>query len=470
VRLAGAAAAAVAVTVLAGCDPCFGTVECSTAPLLSVNGQIVRTEDGHGVRNVHIDFIRTGGASLAADSLSTTTDADGFWRIAVAASSTSEVKADFVVTTAAARYRVPSVTLRPSTRAGESNVLNRWVDRPYFPFLGQLHWPGDVEDGAAFSHVEFTRTSGVPFVGPAGGTASGETDGHGFVALFGARSPVFARDAGDVFGDLAVTSAGHRTVTRNVRLIARYEYHRPTEIIVIAVGPSSRWVVVTKNRVTLAPQPGVQVRFTRRGGADVTPETGVAVSDSTGYALLPVRALDSGTVAFDLEITPPAPGAQFTLRDVMMSTYQDQFPRVSAIVDVMPHLPYIGIVKVAGGPAAGVTVEFRRTSGIRIKETLITGAAAGGTFALHPSPLEAGDLFGDLTIRARAPLRSFIVRNLKLSTVDGLGPHEDRLLWVWDLDFAQPTAPPGTTIEFIPSTTAAPFGSRTPPDRPAGAR
>jgi hypothetical protein len=446
-----------AALALAACDPCFGTVECRTAPLLVASGQIVRAEDGHGVRDVRVDLIRSGGVGLAADSGSAITDVDGFWRVAIPANAIGSVTADFAVTSPDASYRVYGVALRTNTRAGESNLLDRWVTKPYFPIIAQLHWRGSVNDPVANAAVEFRRTGGVELGGTDPGSAvfSGTTDGRGFVTLASAQSSVFARNAGETVGDLSVNWQGHTSVTGPVRLRSQYEYHRSNEIIVLGVGPASHWVVQTKNRATGKGQPGVQVRFTRSGGVPITPETGVVVSDSDGNAVIPVRALDSGTVTMDLEVTPPAPGASFTLRDVRATTYADEFPRLCCVVDVMPHISYVGIVKIAADGASGVPYEFRRTGGIALQTNVVSGVSDRGTFFLNLTPLTAGEVVGDLTFRSPAPFRPFVVHNVRLFTQDGATTELGRFLWVFDLDFAQPVGPPGTTIEFLPSTAAA---------------
>jgi hypothetical protein len=438
--------------MVAGCDPCAGTAGCRTNPLLTATGQIVRNEDGRGVAGVRVHLAR---ARSAADSASTVTDASGHWRISIPAGVEGDASVDVEVSSERAQYRVDGVPLRAHTTLGEGNLLGRWVDRPHFPISAQVERRGGQREALAGAMVEFRRTGGIEMVGPgvANGSAFGPTDLSGRVSLFGLRADVWSTTLGDVVGEVRVTPPGGATiVTRDVRLGARYIYRQPLEVIVIGVGPAINWVMVVKNRATHEPQSGAQVRFTRTGGIDVTPTTFTAVSNEHGHVTVPIRALAEGTVVGDLEVTPPAPGQPIVFRDVQFATFDSDAARFHGVLDVMPYMPYLGAVKIAGEGASNIQIEFRRTGGIPLAQEVITTRSVNGGFALRPVPLGQGEVIGDLTIHAPAPFTSFVVRNLRMSTVDGPGFVPDRLLHVWDIDRG-PSGPTGTTV--VPLTGAS---------------
>jgi hypothetical protein len=447
-----ATALAIIIVRAAACDPCFGTVECTTEPRLTIDGQIVRPESGRGVGGVRIDMLRMGGVRLSADSASTVTDSDGHWRISVPADAPGTATVDVAVSSEESAYRVRGLVMKTNTVNGESNLLERWVATPYFPISAELRRRGGTGEVLANGNVLFQRTGGPAIFGAgvSGDAASAITDGTGRAALFGYANPVFASSLDTLVGTLTVSLASGETITgRNFRLIPDHVYHPPLHVIVAGVGPAINWVLITRNRATSAPQGGVTVRFTRTAGIAITPQSFTVVSSALGHVVVPARALEPGTLIGDLEIIPPPPGSPFTIRGYRFPTYDEDDNRFLAFVETMPYMPYFFGVKVGETGLSDVLVEFKRTGGIPLLNDVVTARSHLGAFGLHPIPLAQGEVIGDLTIHAPAPYRSFIVHNLRLATVDGEGIMPDKLIWVWGLDLP-PSGPPGTTVELLP--------------------
>jgi hypothetical protein len=257
-----------------------------------------------------------------------------------------------------------------------------------------------------------------------------------------------ARSLGDLFGEVSVTFPNGERLTSPTRVVSRHVFRPRADIVRIGIGPAIGWVVEFVSRATNRPQPGVQVRFTRTGGPEMIPPSVARVSDASGRVTLSARALESGTISGTLEIIPPAPGSPSSIPNFSLEAIDDDIHRLYGVIDVMPYMPYWGVVKIAGLGANEVAVEFRRTGGIPLQEDVVTSRSTEGAFAMRPVPLAQGEVIGDLTIRALAPYPSFVVRGIRMSTVDLNGVPE-RLLHVWDLDLP-PTGPPGTTVQILP--------------------
>ena len=96
-------AVAVPLAFVASCDPCAGTVNCSTAPRVAVTGRIVNHTTGAPVAGVRV-MLHVVGAGGAEGDASTTTDAQGVWDASVAAIEEGASVAQITVTSPRMRH------------------------------------------------------------------------------------------------------------------------------------------------------------------------------------------------------------------------------------------------------------------------------------------------------------------------------------------------------------------------------
>jgi hypothetical protein len=181
---------------------------------------------------VRIDVVRTGGIELGHDSLSTTSDENGMWRVELSPRDVGTALVDIEVTPPdSPSYRLHDVALVTHDHRGDANLNERWVSYLSIPAYGEFFLNTGGDDRAAAAHVEFRRTGGIPWSGPGvhDDTWSGTTDELGHVPLFPRTGPnaVVFTDGGALVGELTITTAdgaGVMTV-RNVSLGTTNVYH-----------------------------------------------------------------------------------------------------------------------------------------------------------------------------------------------------------------------------------------------------
>lgn len=174
------------------------------------------------------------------------------------------------------------------------------------------------------------------------------------------------------------------------------------------------------------PARGVEVEFRRTGGIPIYPDTFVSLSDSLGRFDLRPKTTVMGEVTGDVTVRLLPPYQPYTVRGIRLSTFT--IPRIDSLIPfpIGYGLPYSALLTwgEGGAPAAGVTVEFRRTGGVRIyPDPYVTTTDAFGTVRLSPAPLERGELVGDLVARLPEPRGSTVIlHGMRLPTVEDSRP------------------------------------------------
>jgi hypothetical protein len=175
------------------------------------------------------------------------------------------------------------------------------------------------------------------------------------------------------------------------------------------------------------------VRFRRTGGIALVRDTSSARSvDWGGFEISPPTRAE-GIVEGELTAVAPDGVTTSPLGTVRLRTAADDSVRFAGGFRVGPSLLYVGeLLRADGGrPIADARIEFRRTSGIAVAESLLVERSnADGRFRLAPTPLASGEVVGDLRVFPPAPLRDTIFTNVRLTTFDS---DEVRLRDVWRL-------------------------------------
>lgn len=377
---------------------------------------------------VDVEFRRTGGVLLTSDVFRGRTNAEG--RVALtptpANESQGEVVGDLTVRggSLAAPFVIRNVRLAvyDSDELRFLGVLGVGVQAVA---VGELVFRGD-RTPLADVEVTFARTGGVPAT-PATVTTRSGADGRFGVTLV-------TDSVGDVVGDLTlrraapaapVTFRGVRlraTADDSVRFLGRF-----------AVGQQLSYAGQLVQRATGAPAAGWSVSFRRTAGIALRADTFTVRSvDWGGFALSP-DTREEGTVEGVLTARAPGSDRDVPVGTVRLATFDADSVRFAGQFRVGPSLLYVGeLLRLDGdAPVAGARVEFRRTGGIAVAESLLVETTnAAGRFRLAPTPLAGGEVVGDLRVFPPAPLRDTVFTNVRLSTFES---DEVRLRDVWRL-------------------------------------
>ncbi len=435
------------VVALAACDPCLGTPNCDGGgPRVVMDGQIVAPTDGSGRDGVRITVVRTGGVALAKDTASTRTADGGFWRVELAALEAGDVIVDANVSTPSdsVGYWVRGIRVHTVDRAGDARLLDRWVSDPYYAVQAELFLRSRAtKPRLANTGVEFRRTGGVAL---SDSVYRGTTDAFGRVSLFGLND--YPKTFGDVVGDVTafLPEPYGPSVSRGVRLgPPTHEYRAAPSVIAIGVGPSLAYFGYVYSRATGKLLTGVPVDIQRTGGVPLAAEKVSIVSNAGGAAIFTLEPLARGVVDVQITLHTPPPGSAVVM-NAKLATFDADTGRNLTNWSLGPHLPYFGVVRSSfGHPFVDAPVEVRRTGGIAVNpEAFTTRTNGDGVFSVQPAPLALGEAIFEITVRLPPPYNGFVVRNVKLSTLEEDVP-SGRALWVWDLDRAF-DAPPGAVI------------------------
>jgi hypothetical protein len=232
--LAGGAAA-----LLTSCDPCAGFVSCYDHARLTITGRVMDEVTAKPASGVLVDFVRTGGAPLNADSIRGVVDGNGNFTLSVGAPGFGFVDGEMVLRsgTGAAKpfgYRVFNQRFRVTGDGGDANVLPVWSTKPSLPDIGQLYSTFYPQSGLVGVRVEFRRTGGVALIG--GDVFQTVTDQGRVFPLFDRQ--VEPADAGDIIGELRVDVQGF-TIT-GLRVRSTPEFRRNAGVLGIEVtGPAA---------------------------------------------------------------------------------------------------------------------------------------------------------------------------------------------------------------------------------------
>lgn len=435
--LALVSAGAIAGGASTGCDRCSGVESCSTPPRMAVEGTIVELSSGRGQAGVRVDVIRTAGPELAADSISTTTDASGHWAISEFARSAGDVVADINVSSASGAYRATGITLPTTRQQGDGQVLPPWVVDPYFSSALEIH--GDsAHPRLAGVPIEFRRTGGVEYTLNEGTAVyTGATDAGGRAALFDLQA--HAASLGELVGDVIIhlPAPAPADTVHGLTISATQLLHTGLSIIVVTAGGLLRFEGEFHERRTGKPAPGVRVTFVRTGGIATAPDSFSTTTDTIGRFTFPLEALtNAGTVTGILRVTPPPPGTPFTISNVALAVYYTGTTPLAGVWNEGPYLPWVGLAKLASNGVPGVTLDFHRTSGIQVQPSDFTEVSdSNGYLPLSPQPQDTGFVEADLVIRPPAPY-AVLQTHIRLHTVqdDTTGG----VAAVWELDAPPP--------------------------------
>ena len=412
---------------LEACEPCAGILGCTSNPRISFGGQLIVRETGAPVRGVALDFVRTGGVSLASDSIRTTTDAYGHFQLAVEASDVGEVVGDFVVRASApwSPYRARDLRFRTSEVRGEGQLLGRLVVDPYIEFIGVLF---DRRDGRLLAGARLTilRTGGVAVSAPDSVEVTVDSDGR---FLYDTR----AAEPGGMIADLVVTAPSLPRAYRlpGVRFEATYLDRVPQVAAAWRIGAGLPYVGVLFRRGSLIVSAGIEVEFQRTGGIAADPDTFVVSTNANGAFSLVTTPLADGVLVGDLIIRPPPPAVAETIQAIRMQTVDTEPLILFGVWGYGYGIFYGSQLWLRGteGPAAGLEVEFRRTGGIAITPgNIVVRTDSAGRFPLGAGADGAGEVVGDLTVRLPAPLPPTVIPGVRIAT---FASNEMRFLGYW---------------------------------------
>ncbi|MEO7083897.1 MAG: O-antigen ligase family protein, partial [Gemmatimonadaceae bacterium] len=225
----GLAVAVPLALALAGCDPCAGTVSCSTSsPHATVTGAIVDHITGKGVAGARIDAHLTGSGGFSATA-SAGTGSDGGWEITVNTLNLNPVQATITVTSPGAQsYTADAASVTPTSRTGEATALGMWNDVPAIRYLVTLLHNGVPLVGA---DVHFTGTN---LAGITALQTDASTNGAGIFELDAAGQTL-----SQISGVLTVThpSLTHPSVLQGFTIPLDYHFGIPAPRATFPVGP-----------------------------------------------------------------------------------------------------------------------------------------------------------------------------------------------------------------------------------------
>ena len=400
-RLLAAALVAVAVATGAqGCDPCFGTPSCHTAPQVSYGGHFIEHATGRAVSGVRVEFVRRSGVELSRDTLVAISDAQGFFQLRGEAFVAGLATGDLIVTPPEPHppYTVESLALQTSESRGEGLFAGRLVVDPYYPLVAEVR---DRESGELVrgAEIRFARTGGIA-AEPDTFVATSDGDGRIFVdiRMFG---------AGKLAARAVVNAPGYpRAYDIPLRLQARYIDRPPQEVDVLRLGRALQYVVLVHRRGTSEVHPGVQFEFRRRDGIPVDPDTIVIDVPPSGAFALPIEPLADGVVRGDVTIRAPAPFETETLPNVELRTLDgDTVTLLRFGYGTQVYAVARFVYRATGLPVEeGIQVAVRRRSGTVFEpDGVLTLIDSTSTLRYSAATENTGTSIVDVEVRLRDP-------------------------------------------------------------------
>jgi hypothetical protein len=429
------------------CDPCFGTVTgCVSDPRLSLQGRIVDNPTASSVEGAQVSVVITDGGVIARDSTTRETDRHGYFEVSFHAASADTITYDVLVESPdGTSYRVRDLRTVASVRRGEGHDLGLWVARPYFDAIAEFS--GRCQPGSRFRNTEisFVRTGGVIVTGLSStGSLTQRTDSNGQMNLFGSD----IRPAG-----LEPLLGVFKTVINGVALESgaaitpHYLYRDARPIVPAQLGPAESFIGCIYDRGSVQPVRGISVEFTRTGGVPTGASVVSAQTDSLGAFSLALQPATVGPVIGDLTIHSPSPSSTYVKRGVVLDHVADPLAKPSPRFGVGLHLPYYGFVKRGSDPVKNVQIIIKRVGGSTVTRDSVSTLSDGyGMFLLYPllKPTSAGDVIADVTVIPPAPDKAFVLRAVRIPTVDE--DSDARVLFDLDLTKSngEPLAAAGT--------------------------
>jgi hypothetical protein len=304
----------------AGCDPCFGTLACTGEPRISYEGELIQqfTTFGDPAAGVQVEFIRTGGARLTADTLKAVSDSTGRFRLETLAREQGTVRGDLVIRPGpfVGSMRVRDLELTTTAARGEVRHLGSWhVPHLHFGAMGEFFNRGNRQI-APNVRVEVRRTGGIRIEPESWVTFSDP----------GGRFAINPRplEPGTVELELIVRSPVTFLLDTipNVRVSTMVTRRTDPVIGRWGVGPHLPFAGLLRWGDTLQPAVGVEVEVRRVEGVVTYPDRYTTTTNSAGtFSLGPVPHT-LGDVVFELDVRPPAPYRAVTIRDVRVRSIE----------------------------------------------------------------------------------------------------------------------------------------------------
>ena len=416
-RLWGAALLALVLGAGAqGCDRCAGVLGCTGEPRLSLTGQLIVRETGAAVPGAAVDFVRTGGVSLASDSISTTTDGAGRFQLAVGASALGQVVGDLVVRPPAPwhAYRARGVSYPTSDVRGQGQVLGQLVVTPYVAFLGVL---SNRADGRPLSgaRVTIVRTGGVELTASDSFDIAADTTGYFFF-------DVAAQDAGALTTDMIVHAPALPQASRRSGVVFTAQYQdRLTQVGgAWTLGTWLPWVGVLVHRGSESRSAGIEIDFQRTGGIPVRPDTFVVHTNQDGAFALSPTPLAQGAVVANLIVRPPAPEPAETIFAQSLATADTDQQVILGVWGYGYGIADSITLRLRGNgqPApAGLRVQFVRRGGIAVTpDSALSQTDDSGRFRLLLDASGPGDVIGDVTVGLPPPFGPDTLRGVRIAS------------------------------------------------------
>ena len=359
---------------------------------------------------VSVTFRRTGGVTVATDSLQSVSTADGLISLRLEPLTPGTVVGDLEIRPPAPF--APEVVRNVRLVTVDDDVLRSAgavAVGPWLPYAVRLYRRGTDSAMAGVRGV-FRRRGGVA---TATDTLASVSTREGLLSL--QLAPLAT---GELVGDLELVPPAPLAplTVRTLRLDAVLSDSLRLAANV-GVGAQVRHSVRLFERSSLRPlPPDVEVEFLPDSGPLPASTRGRTGAD--GVAGITGPATAAGEVVGDLLVRWGAPRAP-ERRRLRLRAVEDDSVRFAGSYGVGPSLLYLGMVRDAGTNAvvtAGVA-EFRRTGGIPVRESVFTWAiTTDGLFRIAPTPLEDGEVEGTLTLRLPAPYADTTFTRVRLTT------------------------------------------------------
>lgn len=369
-----------------------------------------RRRNGQRLAGAELTVTRVGGAAAAFDVVRTTVSPDGIFYLEAPARDAGGMVLRLEARSPGSDRVLVRQTLGVQVMHQDTVPLFQGI-AGFGPSLEYVIGVFDRFTDRPVSGVRVTlrRTGGVPTVEP---SVTGVTNADGYVYL--GMTP---DAAGELIGDLELVPPAPRpsTVIQGFRW-STFDSDSLRLGRMIRLGAMIRSAVVLFERATRQPLANAEVEFVPTVGPLTTPLTGR--TDGGGVVGFVAQTLVAGVVTGDLIVRPAPPLAPDVLRGVQFLAAEDDEVRLAAVGLVGPALLYIGIVTdAANRRITSGKIEFRRTGGVRVRDPVFEWAIDGnGAFRIAPTPLEDGEVVGDLTLRLPSPYRDTTLTNVRLAT------------------------------------------------------
>lgn len=404
-------AAVFSLAFVTGCEPCAGTLNCSTAPRVTMTGSVVNHTTGAPIAGASVT-VRVNLADGSVGDASATTDARGLWQASVAAPDESPASAQITIESPQLPpYTVAGIPLHASRRNGDVTLLGAWTDIPFVRHLATvLHQSAPLPN----AQVHFAVKSGPTLVS---GQTDCETNGAGIFEL-----DFSAHNLGQIVGDLTVTHAAlaRPLVVRGYAIALDYRFGIPIPTGIVGRGKLLAYGGELIFRGTGAKATGVGVEFQRTGGIATKLDRVSTTTNATGFFVIDLGTDDAdvtGDVIGDLTFRPPA-ATPTTYRNIHLAAYDSSAIRSLGLWAYGERWAWVLELwrNDSLKAAPGMRVQFARTGGLAISPTTINGVTgADGRVELRASVQDTGVVQGQLTVLPNGgPQR--VIRDIRLRT------------------------------------------------------